>query len=664
MASLIPGYEYDVFISYSSIDKEAADAVCSILEGNGIRCWMAPRDITPGKAFSEAIIDGIQSSKVFVLVYSSNSNHSTQVIKEVDRAVHHELSIINLRLDDEPLSKKLEYYISDVHWMDAMTPPLEEHLNKLLKVVQILLKPDEIKDDEIEKAISKGTLRLGRNGKSGTGTGRYRSPWKSAVAAAAVIMAVLVAGLLVIPRLSKQMDKSVAVLPFTNLSGDPDQEYFSDGMMDEILDRLFKIGDLKVISRTSSMRYKNSELSLKEIAGELGVSAILEGSVRRAGNIVRITVQLIDARNDTHLWSETYDGDLSDLSEIFSMQSDVAQSVARELKAVIAPEEKQLIEKIPTVNLTAYNDYLNGRFFLCKGTPGDFDRALQYFELAMEKDPDFALAYAGIARVWNSRKQAGLSSVSEATLKAGEAINRALELDSALSDVHQALAAIRTWTSWDWEGGEASFRKAIALNPNNADPLSGYSHLLNILGRPDEAMKQIETALALDPLNPRIKSFYGMDLMFVRRYDEAVKAFREALDLSPGQGIAVINIVNALYLGGREEEAIEMLRSRWKGNSEYLKAIDAGNAEAGFKGAMKKLAPLRAENTNITHVSQTSPAQYYTWAGDVDNALYWLEQAYEEQDPNLPYLLLPVYDDLRDQPRFQEIARKMNLPYK
>jgi len=664
--------QHDVFISYSSIDKSVTDTICSTLEQNGINCWIAPRDISPGVPFAEAIIDAIKESKVFILVYSTNSNQSSQVIKEVDRAVHHGLAILTLRLEDVPMSKQLEYYISDVHWLDALTPPVERHINQLSGVVKMLMSKDKVKNDDIEKAIRKGTLRLGKTGKSLTGTGRHKYPWGKTGITVAVIITVLVVALLLISPLLKQkislsesaMDKSIAVLPFHNLSGDPEQDYFSEGMMDEILDRLFKVGDIKVISRTSSMLYKNSRLPLKEIAAELGVTAILEGSVRKAGNMVWITVQLIDARNDTHLWSEIYDDDMSDLSHIFSIQSEVAQSVARELKAVIAPEEIQLIEKIPTTDLTAYNAYLNGQFFLSKDTPKDFDRAMQYFELAIEKDPEFGLAYAGIARVWNSRKQAGLAKVSEATPKAEAAIKRALELDSTLSDVHRTLAGLRTWTRWDWKGGEESFRKAIELNPNNAEAHSAYSHLLNILGRPDEAMKHIETALELDPLNSRIRSFYGVNLMFVHRYDEAVKAFREALDLSPTQGIAVINIVNALYLGGREEEAIEMLRSRWKDNSVYLKAIDEGNAEMGFKGAMKKLAGLRAENTNITQVSQTSPAQYFTWAGDVDNALYWLEQAYEERDPNLPYLLIPVYDGLRDQPRFQEIARKMNLPYK
>lgn len=292
----------DVFISYSSIDNNAADTVCSTLEQNGIHCWIAPRDIIPGVPFAEAIIDAIKESKVFILVYSSNTNRSSQVIKEVDRAVHHGLAIITLRLEDVPMSKQLEYYISDVHWLNAVTPPLEQHIGHLTKVVKMLLSKDEVKDNDIEKAIGKETLHRRGILKSGTGTGSVKSSWKRSVVTITVMIAILVAVLLAMPALLRQtvyrgaaaMNKSIAVLPFDNLSNDPEQEYFSDGMMDEILDRLFKIGELKVISRTSSMRYKNSSLSLKKIAKELGVATILEGSVRRMENKVRITVQLID----------------------------------------------------------------------------------------------------------------------------------------------------------------------------------------------------------------------------------------------------------------------------------------------------------------------------------------------------------------------------------
>jgi TolB-like protein len=456
-------------------------------------------------------------------------------------------------------------------------------------------------------------------------------------------------------------DKSIAVLPFTIPGNDTTQEYISYGLVEEILDRLCRIRNLKVISHQSSARFKNSDLSLKEIARELGASAILEGSVQKSGNKLRITAQLIDANTDTHLWSNKYDNVLSD---IFSIYSEVALSVAKELNAVINPEEKQLIDKKPTTNTEAWDIYLKGIFYLNQGTEKNFEIAMQYFELAKEKDPEFAPAYAGIARVWNNRKQAAVTRVSEATPKAEAAIHKALELDSTLSEVHQALAGIRTWTRFDWKGGEASFKKAIELNPNNADAHSAYSHLLNIVGRPDEAMKEIEIALELDPLNAKIKAFYGIDLMFVRKYDEAVKAFREALDINPTQGVAEINICNALFLAGREKEGLVMLRSRWKDNNEFLSALDEGYAKSGFKGAMKKLADIRAEKTKITRLNQTGPAQYYALAGDVDNAVYWFEKAYEERDPNLPYLLLPLYDGLRNDPRFQEIARKMNLPYK
>jgi TolB-like protein/Tfp pilus assembly protein PilF len=455
--------------------------------------------------------------------------------------------------------------------------------------------------------------------------------------------------------------KSIAVLPFTNLSNDPEQEYFSIGMVDEILDKLFKVGDLKVIARTSSERFKNTSLSLREIAHKLGVASIMEGSVRKIGNNIKITVQLIDARTEAHMWSEIYEKDISD---IFLIQSEVAQAVARELKAVITPETKQLIDKRPTTNMEAYEAYQKGMLCYSKLGKNDLETAMHYFELAIEKDPEFALAYAGIGRVWRGREQMGIISPSEATPRAEAAIMKALELDSTYSEIYHALGGLMTWSKWDWKAGEASFRKALELNPKNADAHSTFSHLLNILGRPDEAMKHIGTAQELDPFNPKIKSFYGVDLMFLHRYDDAVKAFREALDLNPTQGVADANIVDALSLAGREKEAMEMQRNRWKNNSEYSRVLEEGYAEAGFKGGCKKLADFRADKFNTTYSNPISISNLYSMAGDTSNAILWLEKAYEEHNPNIPYLLSPIYDKLRDNSRFQELARKMNLPYK
>jgi len=565
---------HDVFISYSSVDKTAADTVCSILENDGVRCWMAPRDITPGVPFAEAIIDAIKESKVFILVYSQNSNHSSQVIKEVDRAVHHGLAVITLRLEDVPMSKQLEYYISDVHWLDALTPPLEEHINRLSKVVKMLMTKDKVKDDDIEKAISKGTLRLGRTGKPGSGTGRYRSPWKSAVAAAAVITAILVAVLLVIPRLSKQMDKSVAVLPFTNLS---------------------------------------------------------------------------------------------DLSKIFAMQSEVAQSVAKELKAVIAPEEKQLIDKIPTENPEAYEAIQKGQYFLNKFTADALDSALQYFELAKKIDPENIMAYTGIGSVWTFRQQWGLVTPAEGNQKGMDALMQAYALDSNNAVVQSNLASKKVWGTFDWEGGESGFKKSILLNPNNAGTRAAYSHLLNILGRPDEALEQIDIALKLDPVNPFITTFYAVDLFMARKYEESIKAHNEALSLEPGYPFALTNLWQPYYMVGRTEEAYETLKSFWSMDPESLKSLEQGYLKDGFRGAVLSLADRIGEiwtNNPQQFFCPVDIAIYYSAVQETDKAIYWLEQAYKIRDPNLPYLLLPVYDNVRNDPRFIEIARKMNLPYK
>jgi tetratricopeptide (TPR) repeat protein len=217
-----------------------------------------------------------------------------------------------------------------------------------------------------------------------------------------------------------------------------------------------------------------------------------------------------------------------------------------------------------------------------------------------------------------------------------------------------------TCSKWDWKAGEASFRKALDLNPKNADAHSSFSHLLNILGRADEAMEHLAIALDLDPMNSKILSFYGMALMFVRRYDDAIKAFQKTLDLDPLQGLAS-NIIPALYLSGREDEATKMLKKFYQ---EFLNAINEGYNEGGFRGAVKELADIRTEKSKITYIAPCGIAQQYALAGDIDNAIYWLEKAYEEHDPMLPYLLYPTYDILRDDPRFQEIARKMGLPYK
>lgn len=481
--------------------------------------------------------------------------------------------------------------------------------------------------------------------------------------AAIVIVLLMVFNIIGGNRQTIGLEKSVAVLPFRNDSPDEENTYFINGIMEEILNSLQAIKDLRVISRTSVEQYRNQVKSLPEIAKELNVNYIVEGSGQKYGNTFRLRVQLIMAAEERHLWGDSYEQEIKEVNDIFSIQNQIAEAIASELKAVITPKEKQIIEGIPTENLDAYDDYLKGRFYWRKLTKIDLETAMMYFESAKEKDPEYALAYAGICDVWIGFQQMGIVLPAEARPKIVEAAMKALELDSTRAEVQFTLALMKTWTMWDWEGGESAFRKAIAINPNHAEAHAYYSHFLNIIGRPDEAMKHIETALKLDPANSLIIALYGGDLLFIRDYEKTVIAYQDALNLDPTQPVAG-NIIPALYFAGREDEAMELWRNNIN-NPEYLKALDEGYAEGGFPGANKKIADLNAElaKTN-NNIHPMDIANQYALAGDIDNAIYWLEKAYEEHDPNLPYLLRPRWDIFRDDPRFQDLCRRMNLPYK
>jgi TolB-like protein/Tfp pilus assembly protein PilF len=438
-------------------------------------------------------------------------------------------------------------------------------------------------------------------------------------------------------------------------------------MMEEILDRLFKIGDLKVISRTSSMHYKNSDKSIKEIARELGVASIIEGSVRRVDNMLRIAVQLIDAGTDVHLWSEIYNGDLSDLTSIFAIQGEVAQSVAKELKAIISPEEKRIIEKVPTIDPGAYEDLLKGRFYLYVLTGNDCEIAIRYFESAILKDPNYAPAYAGIAVAWAAMVQFGFKSPEEAGPSIQESLMKALELDSENAEVQYTLAVISIWVMWDWQGGEEALKKALSVNPNHSEAHAYYSHFLLSMGRPhEEVVREIETALKLDPLNPLILALCAVSYLILKRLNVSIKLFNDALEIDPDFNFALSNIGEAFYLSDRAEEALE----KYKAYYSVMKLFDVVEAtERGIKeGSNEKAFVYMAEALERQYQASYWPPAEIAWrfvqAGNKNKALDWLEVGYEKRDQNMPYLCWPLLDPIRDEPKFQEIARKMGLPYK
>ena len=461
------------------------------------------------------------------------------------------------------------------------------------------------------------------------------------------------------------LDKSIAVLPFDNLSGDPDQEYFSVGMMDEILDRLFKIGDLKVISRTSSMRYKNSDLSLKEIAGELGVAAILEGSVRRVGNLVRITVQLIDAETDSHLWSETYDGDLSDLTRIFIIQSEVAQSVARELKAVISPMEIKLIEKIPAIDIAVYDEYLKARSYWSDFTKESLFKSVEYLNSAIEKNPDWAPLYAGLAEVWIWVQQAGWEQPSVAGPIIMENLNKAMELDPDLAEVHYQSAVIAQLVEWDWGKSEKEFLKSLAINPNNPIARLMYAQLLLILDRRDESLAQRELAISLDPLNFNTKLLYIGTLVLAGECKASISLMEEALATNTKDSSFYGLLEGAAYKCKDYDKVIRALKYSlpfYAIEEATYEKIERIYRESGIVPAYEELMKYLEKYAEKNYIGFSDMAFRYMIANQPDKAINWIEKGFESHDPLMTYMFISRSGPLFENPRFIAICEKMNLP--
>ena len=454
---------------------------------------------------------------------------------------------------------------------------------------------------------------------------------------------------------------SIAVLPLENLTGDAEQEYFVDGVTDELIGQLAQISALRVISRRSVMQYKESDKSLPEIARELNVDAVVEGTVHRIGESVRIRVQLIDVLpEEQNLWAETYDRAMTD---VLAMYGEMARAIVGEIKVKLTAEEETHFATARQVNPEAYEAYLKGWFHKDKMTSPDLETALKYFELALEKDPNFARAYVGISGVWGTRTQMGLLPPHEAMPQAKAAAEKAVELDDTLAEVHHKLAGIRTWGDWDWEGAEKAFRRAIGINPSYPDVRSAYSHFLHIMGRPDEAMVQIERALELDPFNAKIQAFYGFDLLFLRQYDDAIEQFQNTLKTVPNHPLAHSGLLDAFYAKRMYEEALAEVRFFAEGDREYEDALARGYKEGGFPGAMNLSAELLAVRSRTTYVSPSDIAILYAYAGKYDQAFEWLERGFEEHDPNMPYInLTPAFEPLCNDSRFKDLLRRMNLP--
>jgi TolB-like protein/Tfp pilus assembly protein PilF len=456
--------------------------------------------------------------------------------------------------------------------------------------------------------------------------------------------------------------RSLAVLPLKNLSGDPAQDYFADGMTDALIGRLARIHDLRVISRTSVMRFKNPQMSVPEIAGILRVDAVVEGSVMRDGNRIRVTAQLIRGATDEHFWSETYDREMQD---VLTLQSELAQSIAEKVEVTVTGGDQKRLTAVRSVAPEVYENYLKGRFAFDQGNSrAGVEESIGYFETAIKSDPTFAPAYVGLA---NASSELGTifigASPEETRAKAMDAARKAVELDPDLSEAHAVLAELQM-QQWHWADAEIEYRRALELNPNDADAHEGLASWLLSQGRTDEALSWAQRGRELDPLSVS-GTDVGWILFQAHRYDEALHELHSQLSVQPDDPGTLWYLGFALIANNQAEDAIPVLEKAASVSNRspgVIGVLIRAYAHAGRRNdALRLLAELKRRR-RAGYVPAGAFVNAYLGLGENDEAFMWLEQAYKEQSNILLFVKVhPYFDPLRGDPRFEDLIRRVGL---
>lgn len=456
--------------------------------------------------------------------------------------------------------------------------------------------------------------------------------------------------------------QSVAVLPLVNLSGDPEREFFADGITEELITQLGKTTGLRVISRQSVMQFKHTALPLSEIARKLEVDAVVEGSVLQSGGRVRVTARLIPASSEKPTWVEQYDRDVHDM---LALQGEVTQAIASEIKVKLSPRDQTRLQAARSVNPEAYEAYLKGRFYWYQVSKSGFEEAERYFQLALNKDPNYALAYSGLADVWLMRTDTGYLTPSDTLPKAKAYALKALELDPSLSEPHVSLGNIAAGYEHDWRAAERHFQEAIQVNPSSANAHFMYADLLISTKRNQEWEKEIHRSLSLDPMNYFQRVFYGWHLIYLGRYDEAVENLQNVLSANPNFSSAHMGLWGAYFKQHKDKEALaeavrffEVLNDR-----EAADALHSGFSAGGYPEAMKRAGDVLAARSQRTHVPGVRIARLYAHAGKKDLAIQWLQKAVDANETPLEHLAVAWdWEELRSDARFQALLRRLNLP--
>jgi len=459
------------------------------------------------------------------------------------------------------------------------------------------------------------------------------------------------------PRASK---KSIAVLPLANMSADPENEYFSDGMTEEIINALARLPEVQVASRTSSFAFKGKDVDVREIGETLGVASVLEGSVRKIGNRIRVGAQLIDVQNGYQLWSETYDRQIED---VFAIQDEISRAIVEALKVRLIGGRGSLVAPT-TDNLEAYTQYLKGRFFFNKFTEPDLRKGLDFFERALEQDPAYARAYAGIADCWSTLADDWVVP-DDAYPRAKAAAERALELDASLAEAVTSIGKVLCWYEWDFPGAERELRRAVTLNENYAEAHYVFGSALPAVGKLSEGVEQLREALTLDPLVPHYSRWLGRFLLYAGRYDEAIEQSQKTIELSQAAFPAYLDMGSAYLAQGKVDEALkwftrgQSLPSAVRSyDAHIVRALAAGLELEEGRAIMTRLEEEAAQR----YVRGEILAMGYGALGELDRAFEWLDRAFADRSAGLIYLHIePGYEPLRDDPRYGELVRKIGV---
>jgi TolB-like protein/DNA-binding winged helix-turn-helix (wHTH) protein/Tfp pilus assembly protein PilF len=453
--------------------------------------------------------------------------------------------------------------------------------------------------------------------------------------------------------------QAIAVLPLQNMSSDPAQEYIADGMTDEIITDLAKLAGPKVISRTSAMQYKGTHKSIPEIARELNVGAVVEGSVEQSGGRMRVRVQLIQASTDQHMWAEAYDRQLQDELQL---EGDLAKDIAQQIQLHLTPRQQQNFANSRPTNPQAFQDYLQGRQYWAMRTDESLNKAIEYFNRAIQEDPGDARSYAGLAQCYIVLPMLTPAEMSETERKSREAAKKALSMDDSLAEAHLAIAEVEFYQDWDFPGAEKEFRRTLELNPNYSTGHQWYAEFLSVFGRHEEATREIETTLALDPLSAIVHHQAGQTFQQARQYDRAIQEYQQALKLSPNLYVSYEAMYWAYRRQGKFEQAIQAMQGSlpyWHSNSD-MQAVIGQLPEAYARSGREGFVRQSIEMHKRFRDAAVYLARDYADLGDKERALQQLEQAFKNRNEIRIWILIDVeLDPLRSEPRFQSLIKRI-----